>query len=90
MSLPWNAFFHNGDSPKNAQRTVSVVETVLCEPALDGLLIEVGREGIEPSRTHRPGDFKSEEVVNRLAALFYIVLQCYRNEVSFHASQRGH
>ena len=59
MSLPWNAFFHNGDSPKNAQRTVSTTETVLCEPALDGLLIEVGREGIEPSRTHRPGDFKS-------------------------------
>jgi hypothetical protein len=41
------------------KKTVPVVETDLCELALGGLLIEVGREGIEPSRTHRPGDFKS-------------------------------
>ena len=30
-----------------------------CGLALEALLERIGREGIEPSRTHRPGDFKS-------------------------------
>lgn len=49
----------HGDFLKMHKKTVSVVETDLYELALERLLIEVGREGIEPSRTHRPGDFKS-------------------------------
>ena len=47
--------------------------------SLDVLLIEVGREGIEPSWTHLPGDFKSPNYLNRLYRALRVILCAFGN-----------